>query len=120
MKVFQAGRGAVAAALTMAALAATLATASGSALAADAAAGRQKAMMCAACHGPIGMGQTPDAPHLAGQPEIYLAAQLKAFRSGARRHEVMNVMAKPLSDADIADLSAWFGSLKIEVVRPPE
>jgi cytochrome c553 len=68
----------------------------------------------------MGMGQTPDAPHLAGQPAIYLSAQLKAFRSGDRRHEVMNVMAKPLSDADIENLAAWYASLKIEVIRPPE
>jgi cytochrome c553 len=80
--------------------------------------GRQKAQMCAACHGPLGLGSAPDAPHLAGQPEIYLAAQLKAFRSGSRRHEQMNVMAKTLSDADIAALAAWYASLKIEV-QPP-
>ncbi|RZU02304.1 c-type cytochrome [Rivibacter subsaxonicus] len=81
-------------------------------------AGRQKAQMCAACHGPLGLGSAPDAPHLAGQPEIYLAAQLKAFRSGVRRHEQMNVMAKALSDEDIAALAAWYASLKIEV-QPP-
>lgn len=120
MKVFQAGRDAVAATLTTLALACGLAAASGSVLAADPAAGRQKAGMCATCHGPLGMGQTPDAPHLAGQPSIYLEAQLKAFRSGARRHEVMNVMARPLSDVDIADLAAWYASLKIDVVRPPD
>ena len=47
------------------------------------------------------MGTAPDAPHLAGQPEGYLQRQLRAFRSGERRHELMNVVAKPLSDADI-------------------
>jgi cytochrome c553 len=116
MKMLRGTWGPAAAAL----LWAGLTVASGSALAADPVAGRQKAGLCATCHGPLGMGQTPDAPHLAGQPEIYLSAQLKAFRSGARRHEVMNVMAKPLSDADIADLAAWYASLKIDVVRPPE
>lgn len=83
--------------------------------AADAAAGKQKAQACAVCHGPQGLSAMPDAPHLAAQPAVYLAAQLRAFRSGARKHEVMNVMAKPLSDADIDDLAAWYASLKIEV-----
>jgi cytochrome c553 len=86
----------------------------------DAAAGRAKAQACAVCHGPLGLSVTPDAPHLAGQPEMYLAAQLRAYRSGARRHEVMAVMAKPLSDDDIANLSAWFASLRVEVQAPKE
>jgi cytochrome c553 len=88
------------------------------ALAADAAVGRQKAIACAVCHGPLGLANAPDTPSLAGQPATYLAAQLRAFRSGERRHEVMVVIAKPLSDADIADLSAWFAAVQVEV-RPP-
>jgi cytochrome c553 len=75
--------------------------------------------MCVACHGPLGLSSAPDAPHLAGQPPIYLAAQMRAYRSGARRHEVMAVIAKPLSDDDIAQLAAWYASLKVEVQAPP-
>ena len=85
----------------------------------DAAAGRQKAQACAVCHGPSGLSTTPDAPHLAGQPEIYLAAQLRAYRGGKRTHEVMSLMAKPLTDADIDNLAAWFSSIPIEVRRQP-
>jgi cytochrome c553 len=87
--------------------------------AADAAAGRGKAQACAVCHGPLGLSTTPDAPNLAGQPAIYVAAQLRAYRSGARKHEVMAVMAKSLSDAEIDDLAAWFASLRVEVTPPP-
>ena len=83
-------------------------------LAADPPPGRAKSQMCATCHGPLGVSVTPDAPHLAGQPRIYLEAQLKAFRSGARRHEVMNVIAKPLADADIEALADWYSSLLVE------
>ena len=86
--------------------------------AADLAAGRAKANACAVCHGPLGMAAAPDAPNLAGQPAIYLSAQLKAFRSGTRVHEVMGVIAKPLSDADIGDLVAWYSSLKVQVLPP--
>jgi cytochrome c553 len=60
----------------------------------------------------------PDAPHLAGQPSIYLVAQLKRFRSGERKHEVMNVMAKSLSDADIEELAQWFSSIVVEAKEP--
>ena len=84
----------------------------------DAQAGRQKAQACAVCHGPLGIASAPDAPNLAGQPEVYLAAQLRAYRDGARKHEVMSVMAKPLSDADIASLAAWFASIKVEAQAP--
>jgi cytochrome c553 len=86
-----------------------------SAGATDKAAGRAKAASCAACHGPQGLSLVPDAPNLAGQPPLYVAAQLKAYRDGTRKHEVMSLMAKTLSDADIDDLAAWFGSLKVQV-----
>jgi cytochrome c553 len=76
------------------------------------------AQQCNACHGANGMSVAPDAPNLAGQPAIYLNAQLKAYRGGKRSHEVMNVVAKPLSDADIDALAAWYSSIKIEVKTP--
>jgi cytochrome c553 len=84
----------------------------------DADAGRAKAQACAVCHGPMGVSNAPDAPHLAGQPVIYLEAQLRAYRSGARKHEVMAVMARPLTDEDIANLAAWFSSIRIEAQAP--
>jgi cytochrome c553 len=84
---------------------------------ADIAAGKQKAQSCAVCHGENGLSRTPDAPHLAGQPAIYLAQQLKNYRSGKRSNDVMNVIAKPLTDADIDNLAEWFASFQIEV-RP--
>ena len=85
----------------------------------DASAGRQKAQACAVCHGPLGLSVTPDAPNLAGQPALYVAAQLRAYRSGARKHEVMVFMAKPLSDDDISNLAAWFSSIRVEAQPPP-
>ena len=100
--------------------AATALYAASSVQADDAALGRQKAQtLCAVCHGPLGLSNTPDAPNLAGQPTLYLATQLRAYRSGARRHEVMAVIAKGLSDDEIAQLAAWFGSLKVEVKPVP-
>lgn len=86
------------------------------AAAADMAAGKAKASAaCAVCHGALGLSTMPNAPHLAGQPQIYLTEQLRNYRSGKRTHEVMGVIAKPLSDQEIEDLSAWYASLQIEV-----
>jgi cytochrome c553 len=81
--------------------------------------GRTKAQqVCAVCHGPLGVSSAPDAPNLAGQPEPYLTAQLRAFRSGARRHEVMNVIARPLTDDEITALARWYTSIRIEALAP--
>lgn len=81
----------------------------GSAYAAgDPAAGREKAIGCASCHGMDGKGNVL----LAGKKVDYLEEQLRAYRSGARKQEMMNMMAKKLSDQDIADLAAYYASLK--------
>ena len=93
--------------------------AAGPAAAGDVQAGRQKAQVCSVCHGPLGLHTAPDAPSLAGQPALYVAAQLRAYRSGARKHEVMKVMAQPLTDADIDNLAAWYASIKVEASAPP-
>jgi cytochrome c553 len=73
---------------------------------------------CSTCHGVNGVSMLPNAPHLAGQPQIYLVEQMKAYRSGKRSNEVMSVIAKPLSDADIDALAAWYAAIKFEVKSP--
>lgn len=83
----------------------------GLAHAADTDAGKARSSQCAACHGPNGMATQPETPNLAGQNEAYLIKALKDFRSGARRHEQMSVMAKGLSDKDIASLAAYYSRL---------
>jgi cytochrome c553 len=95
-----------------------MAFSTGGASAADASAGKAVARACAVCHGAIGVSVAPDAPNLAGQPAMYLSTQLRAFRSGERRHEVMSVIAKPLTDNDIDNLAAWFSSVRIEAHAP--
>ena len=84
----------------------------GSALAGDAAAGKAKAPMCAACHGINGISTAPMYPNLAGQKEQYIVKQLKAFKAGTRKDPIMGPMAAPLSDADVENLAAYFSSLK--------
>ncbi len=82
--------------------------------------GRKKAAACQICHGYDGIAKIPTAPHIAGESDIYLQNQLKAFRSGKREHEIMSIIAGQLSDEDISDLAAWYSSIKIAVTIPAE
>lgn len=78
----------------------------------DAAAGKAKSAVCAACHGATGISANPIWPNLAGQKDAYLVKQIKAFRDGTRKDPMMSPMAAPLTDADIDNLAAYFSSLK--------
>lgn len=49
---------------------------------------------------------------MAGQKEAYLAKQIKAFRDGERTDPTMAPMVANLTDEDIADLAAYYSSLK--------
>ncbi len=85
----------------------------------DVAAGRLKAeVACSLCHGPNGVASLPNAPHLAGQQAIYVSEQLRNYRSGKRQNEVMNMIAKPLTDSEITQLAAWFSAIKVTVESP--
>ena len=92
------------------ALITALLLASTSAMAGDAAAGKAKSAICAACHGPTGHSMNPMWPNLAGQKEQYLAKQIKAFRDGTRKDPTMAPMVAGLSDDDIANLAAYFSA----------
>ena len=81
--------------------------------------GRQKVTQaCAVCHGVDEIGKNPDVPNLAGESTIYLEKQLKAFKSGERKHEQMSIIAQGLQDKDIVDVAAWYSSVKISVQVP--
>jgi cytochrome c553 len=87
--------------------------------AADPEAGRKKAARCQVCHGLDGIAKMPNVPHIAGESELYLAKQLRAFRGGERKDPQMTLMAKNLSDEDIADLAAYFSRIEF-TARIPE
>ena len=71
-------------------------------------AGATKSAVCSACHGPNGNSVAPDWPRLAGQSAIYIAGQLRLFRSGVRNNPVMMPLASALSDQDIDDLAVYY------------
>jgi cytochrome c553 len=80
--------------------------------AADIEAGKAKvATVCAACHGANGVSVADTIPNLAAQRAGYITAQLKALKDGTRKHDIMNPIAKQLSDDDIANVAAYFSSL---------
>jgi len=108
----------VAAALATARVAAALAAAlaaAGPAAAADAQAGFAKSAICASCHGQAGVSPVPTYPNIAGQNALYLEYALHLYKAGERRGEqagMMYTVAQALSEADIADLAAYYASLK--------
>ncbi len=67
--------------------------------------------VCLTCHGVKGQSETPDTPSLGGQPENYLLTQMFTFREKLRTSELMNEMAKTLSDDDLRTFSGIIAKL---------
>jgi len=66
---------------------------------------------CIECHGTDGNHPlAPIYPRIGGQYPDYLAHALLAYRGHVRTHPMMTAQASKLSDQDIADLAAYFGS----------
>jgi cytochrome c553 len=74
----------------------------------DAAAGKDKSEGCATCHGDDGKGDHP----IAGMAEADMIKALKDYASGVRDDKKMAKVTKALSDDDMADLAAYYSSLK--------
>lgn len=85
----------------------------------DIAAGRQKALMCQTCHGLDGKAKIPEAPSLAGQSAVYLNKALNDYRSGARKNDMMSLVAPTLKDKDVEDLAAYYSAIEVTVSPPP-
>ncbi len=77
------------------------------------AAGKELAQACMACHGPDGNAPIdPSYPRIGGQYRDYLEIALQHYRDGTRSNPIMGSQAQPLTDQQIADLAAYFASLK--------
>jgi cytochrome c553 len=79
--------------------------------AADVAAGKEKAELCAGCHGEGGIYQTENIPSLAAQPDQFIQWQLVFFRGGSRKNEQMQPIVEEITNDDIRNLGAYFASL---------
>jgi cytochrome c553 len=85
----------------------------------DKVAGKKVMVKCQVCHGKDGLAKLPEAPNIAGQKETYLVRALTAFKNGERKNEQMTVVIKGLSEEDIANVAAYYASIKITVEVPP-
>lgn len=63
---------------------------------------------CMTCHGNTGVSADKRYPHLAGQQAAYIVSRLKYFKAETEPFNQMNGQARPLSEADMADLAAYF------------
>jgi cytochrome c553 len=81
---------------------------------ADSAAQKVAASICAGCHGPTGLSKSPLFPRLAGQQELYLVAQLKAFKAKTRgeqdAHDYMWGMATLLEDPVLEGMARYYAA----------
>jgi cytochrome c553 len=90
------------------------------AYAADIAAGKEKAEICAGCHGDNGISQTENIPSLAGQLDQFIQWQLVFFRAGTRKNEQMQPVVEQLNNDDIRNLGAYFASLTPPKATKPD
>jgi cytochrome c553 len=68
----------------------------------------EKAQLCAACHGEDGVPQETPTPVIWGQTEGYLYLQLRDYKLGTRKNEIMSQIASTLEKQDMFDLAAYF------------
>lgn len=83
------------------------------------AAGREKAQVCFACHGPDGNSQNPLYPILAGQSWRYIYIELKDFKAGRRSDPLMSPLAQNLSPDDMIALGNFFAAQKPRPIQFP-
>lgn len=74
--------------------------------------------VCISCHGTNGLSELDEAPHLAGESTIYIETQLKAFRNGKRKHDIMTAIAEEMTDDEIRSSARWFSNLSFVAEAP--
>jgi cytochrome c553 len=88
----------------------------------DAAAGEKKAAMCIGCHGIKGyqasFPEVHKVPMISGQNAKYIVASLQAYKKGERKHPTMRGISVTLTDADMADLGAYYEKHGASMVKP--
>jgi len=68
----------------------------------------QKAQVCTACHGENGVPIDTNTPVTWGQQAGYLYLQLRDFKSGARKSDIMGPVAQTLERDDMMALAEYF------------
>lgn len=101
------------------AVAAPAPTAAKSAAVDPVAAGRSAAAACGGCHGEAGVTSTAGAPSLAGFSEKYFVAAMNAYRSGARRHDLMTMVAAATNETDLKHMALHYALQKPAAASTP-
>ena len=92
-----------------------LVAAQGAVAAGDAQAGKDKVVVCAACHGADGNSLAPNFPKLANLGEKYIYKQLKDIKAGDRKVVEMTGLLASSSDQDLQDMAAYFSSQTMQL-----
>ncbi len=71
----------------------------------------EKLPACLACHGEKGVSETAEVPSIAGMPADFTLIQLFLFRQGTRKVEIMNDLAKDMTDDDLRKFADYFAKL---------
>ena len=71
----------------------------------------EKLATCLACHGERGISETSEVPSLAGMPADFTLIQLFLFRQGTRKVEIMNDLARDMTDDDLRKFADYFAKL---------
>nr|WP_240980003.1 c-type cytochrome [Ramlibacter agri] len=81
-----------------------------------------KTAMCFGCHGIVGyqtsFPEVYKVPKIAGQNAAYIAAALKAYQTGDRKHPTMRAIATTLSEQDINDIAAYYEKAGQQDMKP--
>ena len=76
--------------------------------------------LCSSCHGGDGISLIPEAPNLAGEANVYILEQLKAFASGERENEIMSPIAQDLSPEEMRAAADWYAAVDFSTEMPAE
>ena len=82
-------------------------------------AGKSAAAACGGCHGESGVSGIPGTPSLAGMEPKSFAAAMAAYKSGARRHDLMKSFTAGLSEAGVGNLALFYALQKPARTKNP-
>jgi cytochrome c553 len=79
----------------------------------------EKVQACAACHGGNGVPADKSWPVIWGQHQGYLYLQLRDFKSGARKSDIMGPAVQDLSRDEMLAIAGWFSQKAWPDLRQP-
>ncbi len=78
-----------------------------------------KVQLCAGCHGDSGIPPDASWPVIWGQHQGYLYLQLRDFKSGARKSDVMGPIAQAMEHDDMLAIALYFSQKTWPALRQP-